>query len=156
MSNHSRNRGNVVTRVATGMDPTTDEGRAKGFRQGACECLQGAQALSSCFPNSAGEYILTAQALELALKSLLAKSGLSDKALERKPFRHDLEKLCEKAQKLGLSISAASQSNIQWLNQYHSAPLRYDFIEKRELPPCKVYFPIVEEILAYCTLSGGA
>jgi hypothetical protein len=138
------------------MDPKTDEGRAKGFRQGAGECLQGAQVLSSCLPHSTGVFILTAHALELALKAFLAKSGLSDKTLRNEPYGHDLMNLYEAAQKQGLCVRAESESNIQWINKYHSVPLRYDFIEKRELAACEVYFPIVEEILTYCNLSGGA
>jgi hypothetical protein len=146
MSNHSRNRGNVVTRVASGIDLDADEGRGKAFRQLAGECLGGAQALQAPYPHSIGQYILTAHALELALKSFLAKRGLSDKKLQKKPFGHNLVNLYEEARKRGLSISLNEDTNIQWLGEYHNVPLRYEF-RTRELPPCDVFFPIVEAIL---------
>jgi hypothetical protein len=146
MSNHSRNRGNVVTRVAT-HDLDTDEGRGKAFRQLAGECLGGAQALSAHYPHSIGQYILTAHALELALKAFLAKTGFSDKQLRKKPLGHNLAKLYEAASKQGLSLSVyGASTNIQWMGEYHSAPLRYEY-RTRELPSCNVFFPIVEVIL---------
>jgi hypothetical protein len=147
MSNHSRNRGNVVTRVASDIDLDSDEGRGKAFRQLAGECLGGAQTLRAHYPHSIGQYILTAHALELVLKAFLAKSGLSNKKLRKEPFGHNLVKLYAEARKRGLSISVnGAETNIQCMGEYHSVPLRYEF-RTRELPPCEIFFPIVEAIL---------
>jgi hypothetical protein len=153
MANHSRNLGNVVTRVGS-YDLDTDEGRSKAFRQLAGECLGGAQALRDYYPHSIGQYILTAHALELALKAFLAKTGFSNKQLRKKPFGHNLAKLYEEANKQGLSLSVyGAETNIQWMGEYHSTPLRYQY-RTRELPSCNVFFPIVEAILEAVGKSG--
>lgn len=98
-----------------------------------------------------GEYILTFHALELGLKAFLAKSGLSNDELRKKPFSHNLVNLYGEACKRGLSISLHKvEETIEWINEYHDqgALLRYDFAQTRELPMCATLFPIVQAILA--------
>ena len=149
--NLRRPRGNVSTRLVVGIDPSTDAGRAKAFRYGAGECLIGAEKLHDGFPDLTGEYILTFHALELALKAFLAKCGLSNAALARKPYGHDLLKLYAEARARGLKVSVHKAAELlEWVNEYHDqgALLRYDFTETRELPSCATLFPIVKEILA--------
>jgi hypothetical protein len=145
MSNHARNRGNLITKIST-FDLNTNQGRSAAFRLIALDCLRGARVLHANSANSSGEYILTAHALELAFKAFLAKFGVSDSKLEGRAFRHNLAKLHEESCKLGLSISAAgAQANVQWLGKYHSAPLRYEY--DSSLPACDVFFEIVESIV---------
>jgi hypothetical protein len=145
MSNHARNKGNLITKITT-FDLSTDRGRSGAFHLIAHDCLRGAQALHANSPNSSGEYILTAHALELALKAFLAKFSFSDKQLE-KSFRHNLAKLYEESRKLGLSILPdGAETNIQWIGEYHSGPLRYEY--ESTLPPCDAFFDLVESVLA--------
>jgi hypothetical protein len=148
--NHRRPRGNVSTRLVLGIDPNTDEGRAKAFRNGAGECLIGALKLNDGLGNLTGEYILTFHALELGLKAFLAKSGLSNDKLRKKPFSHNLVNLYAEACKRGLSISLHQvDETIEWINEYHDqGALRYEFTQTRELPMCETLFPIVEAVLA--------
>jgi hypothetical protein len=145
MFNHARNRGNIIARVPIGIDLNTDEGRCKAFHQLARECLGGAKTIAAGYPQSIGEYILTAHALELGLKAFLAKFGVPNETL-RNTFGHNLLMLHEEACKRGLSISAANaKSDIEWIGEYHSAPLRYDF-RKCELPASERLFQIVEAV----------
>ena len=140
-------RGAVTTRVVLGMDPNTNEGRSKGFLQGAVECFYAAQKLDDELQDTVGEYILIFHALELGLKAYLAKHGYSDKQLRQKPFRHDLVTLCAKAREHGLSIAVhESDALIKWLSESYNS-LRYDFTETREHPMGQVLFPIVAEVL---------
>ena len=148
--NLRRPRGNVTTRLVAGIDPATAEGRAKAFRLGAEECLGGAKKLHTGFPDT-GEYVLTFHSLELALKSFLAKGGVSDAALAKNPYGHNLQALYSEATKRGLKVSVPHvEAIIEWVNEYHDkgALLRYDFTQTRELPNCSTIFPIIEEILA--------
>jgi len=149
--NFRRPRGNVSTRLVVGIDPNTDEGRAKAFRNGAGECLFGAQKLNDGLGNLTGEYILTFHALELGLKAFLAKSGLSHSDLRKKPFQHNLLNLYDEACRRGLALSIHNaRGHIEWINEYHDqgALIRYEFTQTRELPSCGTLFPIVEEVLA--------
>jgi hypothetical protein len=149
--NLKRPRGNVITRaVRFRIDPSTDTGRADAFAHGASECLRDAKKLHEIYLGGIGAFILTAHALELALKAFLARLGLSNGELARKPFGHDLVRLCAEARKRGLTLSThQADALIQWINEYHDkgALLRYDFTETRELPNCDTLFPIVDEIL---------
>jgi hypothetical protein len=143
-------RGAVSTRLVVGLDPDTDEGRAKAFFNGAYECLIGAKKLDEGFSDLAGEYILTLHALELGLKSFLANVGMTDEELSRYPYAHNLENLYDEAARRGLAVSMPKARNfVEWLNVCHDrgALLRYDFMHARELPMCKVIFPIIEKIL---------
>ena len=109
------------------------------------------RSLHDGFPDLTGEYILTFHALELALKAFLAKCGLSNAALARKPYGHDLLKLYAEARARGLKVSVHKAAELlEWVNEYHDqgALLCYDFTETRELPSCATLFPIVKEILA--------
>jgi hypothetical protein len=72
MSNHARNRGNLITKIST-FDLNTNQGRSAAFRLIALDCLRGARVLHANSANSSGEYILTAHSLELAFKAFLAK-----------------------------------------------------------------------------------
>ena len=129
------------------IDLNTDSGRSKAFRHGAQDCLSCARRLADA---SAGEYILTLHALELALKAFLAQQGLSNKKLRNKPFRHNLVNLYEKACERGLSISDQHASIlIEYVNRYHDegAPIRYDFTQAYELPVAKVLFPLITEVI---------
>ena len=151
MNSYGRLRGSVSTRLVTGIDPKTDGGRAKAFLNGAGECLIGAKKLDDGFSNLTGEYILTFHALELALKSFLAKSGLTNQQLKRKPYGHNLVNLYAEAQTRGLSISLPDAEHlIKWSNEFHDgdAFVRYEFTITRELPMCAVLFPLIEEVLS--------
>jgi hypothetical protein len=87
----------------------------------------------------------------LALKAFLAKGGLSNAVLAKKPYSQNLQSLYGEACKRGLKVSVHKVDElIEWINEYHDqgAPLRYDFTQTRELPSCSTLFPIVKEILA--------
>ena len=150
MAQTSRPKESTHTRLVIGIDPNTNDGRSKAFRYGAGECLIGAQKLDAGFPDLTGEYILTFHALELGLKAFLAKHGLTNEQLRKKPFSHNLVNLYNEACKRGLSISLPNiEDTIAWINEYHDqgSLLRYDFTNARELPMCTTLFPIVEAIL---------
>jgi hypothetical protein len=149
--NKRRDRGNVVAWLPVGVDASTDAGRAKALGMGAAECLAAAKRLHQDYPLArTGEYILAAHALELALKSFLAKEGLSNNKLKNE-FGHDLVRLFAKAIKRGLVVTAHNAAvNIETVNDAHDrgAALRFDFTKPRELPNPEILFPIVEQILA--------
>ena len=107
--NFRRPRGNVSTRLVVDIDANTDAGRAKGFRNGADECLWGAQKLNDGFASLTPEYILTFRALDLALKAFLAKSGLTNAELRKKPYCHNLNNLFAEACKRGLEVSTPTR-----------------------------------------------
>ena len=120
--NFRRPRGNVSTRLVVDIDPNTDEGRAKALRHGALECLLGAQKLNDGLGSLTGEYILTFHALELGLKAFLARSGLSDGVLRKKPFHHNLLNLYDEACRRGLVVSIHDARNlIEWINDFSFA-----------------------------------
>jgi hypothetical protein len=66
-----------------------------------------------------GKYLLASHALELVLKSFLAKSGLSEKELSKPPFHHDLVALYEEAVRRGLTDVHHVRAVIDHANQYH-------------------------------------
>ena len=136
-------------RLVTGIDPTTDEGRAKALFNGALECLVGAKKLDEGFPDLSGEYILTFHALELSLKYISGEQGDDGGRIALSPYGHNLQKLLDEAGRRGLSVSSPhARDYVEWLNVYHDkgSLLRYDFAHTRELPMCKAIFPIIEEI----------
>ena len=150
MNSFKRPRGNVVTRPSLGVDLKTDAGRSEEFRQGSRECLHCAKSLHKQSPHLRGEYILAFHAIELALKAFLAKRGLSNAALARSPYSHNLVKLCAEARAQGLRLTVHNaDALIEWINEYHDegAAIRYKFAEQTEIPNCTTLFPIAEEIL---------
>jgi hypothetical protein len=146
----SRAMASTHTRLAVGIDPSTDAGRAKALRYGASECLLGAMKLDEGFPDLTGEYILTFHALELAFKAFLAKNGVTNDDLQKK-YSHNLVSLYKAACNRGLIISFPDIDNtLAWINEYHGkgALLRYDFTNPRELPMCATLFPLVNAVLS--------
>ena len=89
-----RDRASTATRLPPiGIDPSTPEGLAKALAIGAGECLKAALELDEGFPDLTGEYIVTFHAIELGLKAFLINNGMSEKALSKAPYGHDLVSL---------------------------------------------------------------
>jgi hypothetical protein len=85
-----------------GIDPSTAEGLSQAYALGANECLIAAKTLDDRVPDLSGEYIVTFHAIELGLKALLIKQGMSADELRRHPYGHDLVRLYEAAKQRGL------------------------------------------------------
>jgi hypothetical protein len=66
--------------------------------------------------------LLGGHSLECALKSFLAKSGLSDKALSKPPFGHDVIRLWTEAASRGLAIPSSPPDWVAQLARVYSAP----------------------------------
>jgi len=64
-------------------------------------------------------YFLLCHAVQLVLKAYLVLHGFTQDELQRN-FRHDLKKLLDEADKLGLAISQAARSEIKILNEAHT------------------------------------
>jgi hypothetical protein len=138
-------------RIAPNIDTSTPQGLSAAFRHGAMECLINAETLEkSKTRNLTGHYIVTLHAMELGLKAFLAKNGLTEIELRKKPYSHDLAALYSEAVRRGLSVSIPDlNKTLEHLNQYHSkwARLRYNFSDTRELPLCSDLFPIISALL---------
>ena len=137
--------GNDVTWFLPDTDASTPDGLSKAFRVGADVCLMGAKRLNS---DLADTQILTCHAMELALKAFSAKRGFTAAKLRNKPYRHDLDRLCDEAVKFGLLLSPMNRKVIQAINEYHHKNLlRYEFDKTRTMPVCRGIFPIIETII---------
>jgi hypothetical protein len=133
--------------IAPKTDASTPDGLAAAFRHGATECLMNAEDLAcGKTANLTGHYIVTLHALELALKAFLARKGLTETALSKKPYGHNLVALYSEAVKWGFSLPFP---RVEHLNKYHrsGASLRYNFSEMRDLPLCSDLFPMISELL---------
>jgi|SRR6516225_12095013 len=63
-------------------------------------------------------YFLLCHAIELVVKAYLALHGFTQDQLQDN-FGHDLKKLLDEADKLGLAISQSARSEIKMLNEAH-------------------------------------
>jgi hypothetical protein len=102
-------RGNVTTYLPpSGLDRSTAEGLSKTYFNIAVEYLNDAKILHERDPQfgGLGKYLLACHALEVGLKSFLAKERLSEKELS-KQFGHDLTALYEEAARRGLDLRGA-------------------------------------------------
>jgi hypothetical protein len=139
--------------------PNTSAGRCKAFCVLARSCLEDARKLDQFSKgyNSVGEYILIAHALELSLKAFLAGHKLSEKALRKEPYGHNLDSLYNKAVELGLKLPMPhAKGIIAWVNEYHSGgdPIRYALryaASTRTLPAAPAVFEIIDAILLAAT-----
>jgi hypothetical protein len=147
----------VMFLVAEADFPKTSAGRCKAFLALARSCLEDARKLDDLSKVSNGGYILIAHALELSLKAFLARHKLSEKALRKPPYSHDLDSLYDKAVELGLTLSIPyAKEIIAWVNEYHSRgdPIRYALryaASSRTLPAGPVVFEIIDAILLAAT-----
>jgi hypothetical protein len=101
---------------------------AQNYFAAACYFFLGVKALSKGSSDLAPACAsLAAQALECALKAYLSKSGVTQAALKKKPFCHNLEALWADAFSQGLTVSAQPPEWCVILNQTHDKPyyLRY-------------------------------
>jgi hypothetical protein len=155
--NNIRARAASTTRLRPyGVDPSTPDGLSRAYAIGAAECLNSARKLDDGFGDLTPEYILTFHAIELGLKAFLAKRGLTEDQLRRKPFRHNLIRLFEEAKNQGLALDLRNaDESIAWVNEWHcdGVKIRYDFTETRTLPMCQELFLLIEAILAACRAS---
>jgi hypothetical protein len=137
--------------VAPNIDISTPQGLATAFRHGATECLFNAEALSKDrTANLTGHYMVTFHAIELGLKAFLAKNGVTESVLRKKPYGHDLVSLYSEAVNQGLCISVSGiERTLHQLNRYHhkGAILRYNFSETRELPLCSDLLAIASALV---------
>ena len=86
-------RGNVTTYLPLSeLDHSTAEGLSKNYFYVALGYRNDAKILHERDPQfgGLGKYMLAFHALEVGLKPFLAKKGLSEKELSRRPFGHDL------------------------------------------------------------------
>lgn len=138
----------LVTRLTTGIDPSTKEGRSLALAHGATECLVAAEQLDKGMSDLTGEYILTFHAIELGLKAFLVRHGVTDRSL--RSYGHDLGRLYEVAKQCGMSLSGPDvEAMLAWANEWHcdGAKIRYEFARQRTLPVCKTLFPIAGAII---------
>jgi hypothetical protein len=115
-------RGNVTTYLPlSGLDHSTAEGLSKTYFNIALEYRNDAKILHDRDPQfgGLGKYMLAFHALEVGLKSFLAKKGLSEKELSRPPFGHDLAALYEEAVRRGLDLGHDVRATIDHANCYH-------------------------------------
>jgi hypothetical protein len=123
-------RGNVTTYLPlSGLDRSTPEGLSKTYFSIAVEYLKDAKILHERDPQfgGLGKYLLACHALEIGLKSFLARERLSEKELSRKPYGHDLTVLYEEAARRGLDLAHDVRATIDHANCYH-----YKFEEDAE------------------------
>jgi hypothetical protein len=142
--------------------PNTPDGLCGQFYEIAAYCLEDAKTLDALSEGwaSPAEYILIAHALELSLKAFLAKHGLKQEQLWKKPYGHNLDNLYDTAvvdHGLDLSSIPDAKRIIAWVNEYHSGgdPIRHALRyapETRRLPGASVVFAIIDAIL----LAAGA
>jgi hypothetical protein len=120
-------RGNVTTYLPlSGPDRSTAEGLSKTYFSIAREYWDDAKILHERDPQfgNLGKYLLACHALEVGLKSFLAKEHLSEKRLSEKelsrpPFGHDLAALYEEAVRRGLDLGHDVRATIDHANCYH-------------------------------------
>jgi hypothetical protein len=164
-------RGNVVTHLPPqGLDRDTPEGLSATYFYIGMECASDAGKLSKASPHFplVGQYILSCHALEVSLKSFLAREGLSEKKLRCVRFGrgHDLIALYDEAVKRGLDFSQFPDARaiVNVFNQYHykldddkdeciSFALRYDAGAK-VLPSCETLLKITGYILRVVERNG--
>jgi hypothetical protein len=117
-------RGNVTTYLPlSDLDHSTPEGLSKAYFNIALGFRNDAKILHERDPQfgGPGKYLLAFHALEVGLKSFLAKKGLSGKDLSGRPFGHDLTALYEEAARRGLDLRRAHdvRATIVHANRYH-------------------------------------
>jgi hypothetical protein len=119
-------RGNVVTHLPPqGLDRGTPEGLSATYFYIGMECASDARNLSKASPHFplVGQCILSCHALEVSLKSFLAREGLSETELRGARFGrgHDLIALYDEAVKRGLDFSQFPEAKaiVNVFNQYH-------------------------------------
>jgi hypothetical protein len=144
--NPVRNQLASVVRFRVG-DVSNSGGSCSAYTNLAAEVCKSARDMP--FPDLTAQHILVFHAIELALKGYLVHAGLCERELKKK-FSHDLEKLFAEAKLRGLAVNVAHVDElISWSNEYHKDRLiRYDIASFRELPMCKVLFPIVDAIVS--------
>jgi hypothetical protein len=143
----------TVTRVVSGIDPSTPTGLSRAVANGAIECLQSALHLDKTFSDLTGEYMLVFHAIELGLKAFLIKQGFNAKMLRSKDYGHNLVKLYAAAKQHGLAPVIPDWDDlITWINEWHSdrVKIRYEFAEMRVLPKCDTLFPLAAAIINAC------
>src|SRR4051812_33242707 len=114
MSNY-RKIASSITR-SSNLSTATPEGLAAALRYGASEILIIAEKQDVAL--TTGGYILAFHATELALKSFLAKCGVSEKDLKQK-YRHNLVKLFTDAVANGLNVTTPHAADIiEWINEH--------------------------------------
>lgn len=163
-------RGNVVTHLPPqGLDRDTPEGLSATYFYIGMECASDARKLSKASPHFplVGQCILSCHALEVSLKSFLAREGLSETELRGARFGrgHDLIALYDEAVKRGLDFSQFPDAKaiVDVFNQYHyklddqdeciSFALRYDAGTK-VYPSCERLLNITEHILSVVERIG--
>jgi hypothetical protein len=117
-------RGNVTTYLPLSeFDHSTAEGLSKNYFYVALGYRNDAKILHDRDPQfgGLGKYMLAFHALEVGLKSFLAKKGLSENELSRRPFGHDLTALYEEAVLRGLDLKRERdvRATIDHTNRYH-------------------------------------
>ena len=119
------------------------------FMKGGAEYLQAAASLSKDI--LVPKYILIFHSIELFLKAFLSNKGVPIGELKSRKFGHDLVRLFEDASANGLVISYKDTFEyISWINEFHSAPLRREFVEARELPQLEKIREVAEAIESAC------
>jgi hypothetical protein len=121
-------RGNLVTYLPLDVDRASPDGLSKTYHFLARQYLADAEVLHGHESHeSLGKYLLACHALELALKSFLAKNGFSEGRLSKLPFGHDLTALRKEASRLDLHRTQID--TIDHFNKYH-----YKFEQKSDDP----------------------
>jgi hypothetical protein len=152
-------RGNATTYLPpSSLDRSTKEGLSKTYVNIALEYWNDAKILHDRDPQfgGLGKYMLAFHALEVGLKSFLAKKGLSEKELSGRQFGHDLTALYEAAVQRGLDLRRAHdvRATIDHANSYHYKSeveetyyaLRYDAGPK-VLTSCGAVLEVISAIL---------
>jgi hypothetical protein len=119
-------RGNLVTYLPLEVDRDSPVGLSKTYHFLARRYLADAEVLHRHEGHeSVGKYLLACHALELALKSFLAKNGFSAQRLSKFPLGHDLTALHKEAN--GLDLHSMQIDTIDHFNKYH-----YKFEQKSD------------------------
>lgn len=138
--------------VPIGRDLSAPAGKSWLYRLAASECTSALKTLMRYHPhpNETPHYILAMHAIELGLKAFLIKSGMDDKTLRSKRYRHDLCSLYQKAVADGLTLADPNSSGlIAWANEWHDgARIRYEFSKERDLPMCSELVTLADAIIA--------
>ena len=98
-------------------------------------------------------YFLLCHAIELALKAYLALYGFTQDELQNE-FRHNLEKLLDKAVELGLQINQSAQNEIKLLNEAHTKHWpRYPREDEKSAFIISHFEPSVDELFGAVSLK---
>jgi hypothetical protein len=133
--------------AVAGLDPDTPEGRAAGLLHIAKEFLSVGNLASDTY--SFAKYFLVYHAIETALKAYLARSGMTERKLEK--LGHDIMRITAKAERRGFTLRADEKTVLnafECSNFKPSVAMRYKYFGSPSCPTFENLMYVADAIVS--------